>query len=99
MTIRIPGWLWWLLTGIVAGASILVAFLTLQRRTARPDPTDPYQEIDPVYRRTVQLEQERAAEADAEIQVHAEDLAEVLAMPDPDARTTEIARLLEAWNP
>lgn len=99
MIIRIPGWAWGLLAGLTAAAGLVVMVLAGQRRRRVGEFPDPLEEIPELYQETARQEVERAARVDAEAKVRQAEVAKVLANPDPDARTRDLAQLLDRWDP
>lgn len=97
MTIRVPGWAWAVLAAVLAAAGVVVMVLAGQRRRRPGD--DPFEDVPELYQVTARQELERAERVDAEAQARQDELAEVLANPDPDARTRNVAELLNKWNP
>lgn len=99
MTITVPGWAWWLLAALLAAAGVVVAFVTFGRLRRPGDSPDPYQDVPALYMETSRQELEQAARTDLEAQEHQDEVATILANPDPDTRTAELARLLDRWSP
>lgn len=91
MTVKIPAWLWGLLAGVLGGACLVVAVVTGQRRRGRPDP---YEDVPELYQETTRQELEATAQADERGQARQDELAEVLAEPEADERTEDLAQLL-----
>jgi len=99
MTVKIPGWAWGLLAGLVAAAGVVVFYLVAAGRR-RPGPApDPYQDVPALYLETARQELEAARQVDAEAQAVQDEVAEILATPNPDTRTADLAELLNRWNP
>ena len=100
MTIRVPGWAWGLLAGLLAAAGVVLAVLVYRRPRGAPGGLpDPFETTPELYMETTRQELERAERVDAEARERQAEVAEILSNPDPDARTTDLAELLNRWNP
>jgi len=95
VTIRVPGWLWAALAGLMAVLGLIVLYLSGGRRPSpgAPNPYGPDPALDlSAYREEVEVER-----ANATLEETHRQISEVSTIQDADERTKALARLLERW--